>query len=215
VWDAAAANRVTHLLANSRLTSDRIAATYGRASEVLHPPVEVDPFLALPRDPQGYALYVGELVQYKRVDLTIETAKRLHVPLLIAGDGPERSALEKQAAGADIHFFGRVSDEFRNALLTGASFFLYGGIEDFGIVFVEAMAAGIPIVGPKAGGLLDIGEMGGVAFAESQEIDDLVAAAERCLAAPAAYSDRSAAARFSTSTFRSKFISIAEDLVAV
>ena len=212
-WDVAAANRVSTFLANSSLTAQRISDRYGRTSTVLHPPTDVEPYLALPRDPQGYALYVGELVEYKRVDLAIDAARRLNIPLLIVGDGPERAALERRAAGADVHFFGRASDQLKQALITGASVFLYGGVEDFGITFVEMLAAGVPVVGIEQGGLAEIGEHGGVSFAEDQSAEAFAEAAAACLDNPSKFVARDSARRFSTQEFVSKFRTIAEGLV--
>jgi glycosyltransferase involved in cell wall biosynthesis len=190
------------MLANSHTTAERIRNAYGREAEVLFPPVDVDHFSRLPRQPDGSVIYVGELVPYKRVDRVIRACMMLRVPLRVVGDGPERKGLEELAAGADVTFLGRVSDHERDDYLSRSSVFAYGGVEDFGIVFVEAMAAGVPIVGIRAGGLAEIATEGGAAFAEEASADGLAHAIECCLAHPQDYTSPESAQRFDTAKFR-------------
>ncbi len=203
-WDVAASHRVSDFVANSETTARRIFDSYRRSADVIYPPVDTERFLRLPREPRGYALYVGELVPYKRADLAIEACRLLKMPLVIIGDGPEMNALKRQAAGADVRFLGRAPDDVRDEVFSGASVLLYGGIEDFGIVFVEAMAAGVPIAGLRAGGLAEIGAAGGVSFSEQATAAGLAEAAARCVEAPALFTARDAARRFSIDEFRTQ-----------
>lgn len=153
-WDRAAAQRPTVLLANSHAVQARIHAHYGRKSRVLFPPVAVERFN--PHRPRGnYFLVLSRLVAYKRFDLAVAAANQLQVPLVVAGDGPERPRLER-LAGPTVTFVGRPSDQAAARLLEEARALVLPGEEDFGIVMAEALAAGTPVVAYGAGGALDI-----------------------------------------------------------
>ena len=152
-WDQLSAQRVDHLLANSRFTARRIQKFWGRQAQVLHPPVAVERFRwDAPRD--DIYLCLCRLVPYKRVDLVVEAFNRLGLPLVVVGDGPERRRLEA-LAGSTVTLLGRQSQEQVEALMSSCRAFVYAGLEDFGIAPVEAMAAGAPVIGLGRGGLLD------------------------------------------------------------
>ena len=152
-WDQLSAQRVDHLLANSRFTARRIRKVWGREAEVLHPPVAVDRFRwDGPRD--DVYLCLCRLVPYKRVDLVVEAFNRLRLPLLVVGDGPERQRLEA-LAGPTVTLLGRQSQQRVEHLLSRCRAYVYAGLEDFGIAPVEAMASGAPVIGLGRGGLLD------------------------------------------------------------
>jgi glycosyltransferase involved in cell wall biosynthesis len=152
-WDQLSAQRVDHLIANSRFTARRIRKFWGRESEVIHPPVDVVRFRwQSPRD--DTFLCVCRLVPYKRVDLVVEAFNRLGLPLLVVGDGPERTRLEA-LAGSNVTLLGRQSQHQVETLMSRCRAFVYAGLEDFGIAPVEAMAAGAPVIGLGRGGLLD------------------------------------------------------------
>jgi glycosyltransferase involved in cell wall biosynthesis len=152
-WDQLSAQRVDHLIANSRFTARRIRKFWGREAEVIHPPVDVARFRwQSPRD--DTFLCVCRLVPYKRVDLVVEAFNRLGLPLLVVGDGPERTRLEA-LAGSNVTLLGRQSQHQVETLMSRCRAFVYAGLEDFGIAPVEAMAAGAPVIGLGRGGLLD------------------------------------------------------------
>ena len=152
-WDQLSAQRVDHLIANSRFTARRIRRYWGRAAEVIHPPVAVERFRwEEPRD--DFYLCLCRLVPYKRVDLVVQAFNRLGLPLLVVGDGPERSRLQ-QLAGPTVTLLGRQSRQQVEGLLSSCRAFVFAGLEDFGIAPVEAMAAGAPVIGFGRGGLLD------------------------------------------------------------
>ena len=152
-WDQLSAQRVDHLIANSRFTARRIQQYWRREAEVIHPPVDVERFCwDAPRD--DIYLSVGRLVPYKRVDLVIEACNRLGLPLVVIGDGPERSSLEA-LAGPTVRLLGRQPQHEVEAWMARCRAFVYAGLEDFGIAPVEAMAAGAPVIGFGQGGLLD------------------------------------------------------------
>jgi glycosyltransferase involved in cell wall biosynthesis len=120
---------------------------------VVHPPVKVDRFRwDQPRN--DVYLCVCRLVPYKRVDLVIEAFNRLRLPLLVVGDGPERTFLE-ELAGPTVQLLGRQTQAQVEALMASCRAFVYAALEDFGIAPVEAMAAGAPVIGLGRGGLLD------------------------------------------------------------
>ncbi len=169
-------------VANSRHVAERIERCYGRPSVIVNPPVDVEHFLGLPRSPEDYYLVFGRVVPYKRVDLAVAACARLGRVLKVAGDGRALDGvLADTPAGADTQFLGKVSDAERDRLLSGARALLFPGEEDFGIVPVEAQAAGVPVIAYGVGGagetVLD-GRTGAL-FAE-QSAAGLAAAIERC-----------------------------------
>lgn len=170
-------------VANSQHVADRIERYYGRGAEVVHPPVDVESFLGLERAPGDFYLVFGRVVPYKRVDLAVEACARLGRRLKVAGDGRAMDsirALVQRVGGGEIELLGRVDEGQRDALLSGARALLFPGEEDFGIVPVEAQAAGLPIVAYGVGGARESVLDGhtGVLFAE-QSAAGLARALER------------------------------------
>jgi glycosyltransferase involved in cell wall biosynthesis len=140
-------------VANSRHVAARIARYYGRSSEVVHPPVNVEHYLALERSSGDFYLVFGRVVPYKRVDLAVAACGALARPLKVAGDGRALPGIRAEANGhEEIQFVGRVSDTERDGLFAQARALLFPGEEDFGIVPVEAQAAGVPVIAYGVGG---------------------------------------------------------------
>lgn len=152
-WDEATAARVHHFAAISRFAADRIARCYGRAAEVIYPPVDVQRF-RLSEEPGEFYLVVSALTPYKRVDLAVEAAKRLGFRLVVVGSGPEERRL-KALAGPAVEFLGWRSDQEVAELYGRCRALLFPGIEDFGIVPLEAMASGKPVIAFGWGGVLE------------------------------------------------------------
>jgi glycosyltransferase involved in cell wall biosynthesis len=179
--DLAGAAGPDAFVANSRHVAERIERYYGRSAEVVNPPVDVDHFRGLTRAAadEGYYLVFGRVVPYKRVDLAVAACAQLGRTLKVAGDG---RALASVRAQADEHseFLGKVSDAERDRLLAGARALLFPGEEDFGIVPVEAQAAGLPVIAYGVGGAVESVRDGatGVLFAQ-QSADSLADAIER------------------------------------
>lgn len=181
-YDFLAAQRVDQFVVNSKFTQDRVKKFYRRDSIIVYPPVEVGGFsdgrvitkntkstkntlknldgevnhrIAEGTESQRekYFICVGRLVSSKHVDLVIKAANKLRVKLKIVGDGLERKELEGLAGGT-VEFLGSVSDEELSRVYAGAKALVFASEEeDFGIVPVEAMGHGVPVVAYKSGGV--------------------------------------------------------------
>lgn len=143
------------LFANSQTTADRVERFYGRkVDKVIYPPVHTSRFLSIPRlgEEEGYLMW-GRMIPYKRFDLAIDAAKQLGFRLNLVGGGPLRAEMEERAGGAkNIVFHGRLSDEDLASLMSRSKAVLFPCYEDFGIIPVEAMAAGLPVIAYGQGG---------------------------------------------------------------
>lgn len=148
--DQAAAETVTAFIANSRCVAERIRRCYGRASTVIYPPVDTD-FPAPLAEPEDFYLVVGEHVSYKRNDLAIAACNRLKRRLIVIGSGP-LLAEARRLAGSTVQVLGWQNDAAVRDHLRRCRALLFCGEEDFGIVPVEAQAAGRPVIAYGAGG---------------------------------------------------------------
>ena len=177
-WDLATASRPDVVVGISNEVARRIKRTWGRDAEVIYPPVDVDAIPVSTRD-DGFMMVAARLLNYRRIDLAVAAANRLGRELIVVGDGPERRRLEAMA-GPSVRFLGRVDRTTLIDLFGRCHAYLVPGIEDFGIAPVEAMAAGKPVIGIKAGGVAETVIEGktGLLFA-NQTVDDLAAAIER------------------------------------
>ena len=193
LWDKISADRPDYFIANSHFVSERIKKYYHRDSEVIYPPVDTNkskvqssrtnPFGML-RDRQkskvkrDYFLMVGRLLSYKRFDMAIETFNRLGLPLKIIGEGPEMKRLKKRA-NSNIEFLGWLPDAELTDYYSRARAFIFPQEEDFGIVPLEAMAVGTPVIAFKAGGALETVEENKTGiFFDKESIESLIKAIE-------------------------------------
>lgn len=177
--DYEAAQKVDIFIANSAEVQKRIKKYYDRNSIVIHPAVDVSRFTPA-RIRGDYYMALGRQVPYKRIDLAVKAATKLKVPLKVYGTGSEHEQLVK-IAGPTVEFY---TDRFTDAsdlevtkALNSAKGFIFPTEEDFGIVQVEALAAGAPVIAYGRGGTLDIVQNGesGVLF-KDQTVDSVVSA---------------------------------------
>jgi glycosyltransferase involved in cell wall biosynthesis len=208
LWDVAGANRVDAFAAISATVKRRIEKYYRRQASIIYPPVSTAEFAldagTIAGDGDGdYFLTGGRLIPYKGFDLAIRACNRLKARLVVFGDGRDRARLES-LAGSTVEFVGKVDDETKRQLLRGCRAFIFPEEADFGIVPVEAMAAGRPVVAYGAGGALDTIVDGGTGvFFRQPAVGAVADALER---ARTAEWDRAAiarhASRFDVCTFK-------------
>lgn len=186
IWDVTTAARVDQFISNSHFVGQRIQSYYRRDAVVIAPPVAVDEFQPLPLDQIGnHYLLAGELVGYKRADLAVEAFTRMGIPLRVLGDGEQRKRLEA-IAGPNVTFLGNVPFTRLKEEFSCCRALIFPGEEDFGIVPVEVMAAGRPVIAYGRGGALDsvLPDVTGIFFYEqtSQSIEAAVRNFEEGLA---------------------------------
>src|SRR5262249_10548841 len=146
------ARGVDHFIANSRFVQQRIQNYYGRDSEVIHPPVNTRFFTPSPSTERGeFYLAAGALAPYKRLDLVVAAFNNLERILVVAGNGPQFTALKKISRG-NIAFRGWVTDEDLRRLYRSAKALVVAAREDFGITAIEARACGCPVIALGEGG---------------------------------------------------------------
>ena len=154
-WDYNAAQRVHHFIAISSEIQERIQTYYDRDSIVIYPPVDTTRFTpAKPNEIEDYFLIVSRLIPYKRIDLAVQAATELNIPLKIGGSGRDLEHLQAMA-GSSVEFLGYVPDDELPALMARCKAFLFPGLEDFGITPVQAQAAGRPVIAYRGGGAID------------------------------------------------------------
>ncbi|HIA13336.1 MAG TPA: glycosyltransferase family 4 protein [Nitrospirales bacterium] len=152
-WDVASSRRVNYWIANSSHVAERIKRLYDKDSHVVYPPVDIEQ-VTPSRDHDDFYLMVSALVPYKRVDLAIQTFTELKKPLVIIGSGPEDTSL-RGMAGPTIRFLGWQPDNVVQTHYQRCRALVLPGLEDFGIVPVEAMAAGKAVIAYQAGGVME------------------------------------------------------------
>lgn len=175
-WDVTSAARVDGFVSNSNFVAQRVQKYWRRSSDIVAPPVAVDEFAPVARGELGdFYLWAGELAPYKRPDLAIDAFKELDLPLVVIG-GPDDTARKLAArAGPKTKFLGKVPFAVLKEYMARCRALIFPGEEDFGIVPVEVMASGRPIIAYKSGGILDTvieNETG--LFFHSQEVEALV-----------------------------------------
>ena len=178
-WDVMSSNLVDHFVANSHYVASRIQRYYNRKADVIYPPCDIDRFISNPRNPQDFYLFFGQLVGYKRADLAIEACIQSGRKIVVIGDGKSKEAVKYKKSGL-VTLTGRVSDQEIAKHLSEAKALLFPGIEDFGIIPVEANAAGCPVLAYKDGGALNsVAEGKTGLFFEEQTIPSLIECLDR------------------------------------
>ena len=211
--DIAAAARADLYIAISEQVRKRIRRRYGRDAPVVYPPVDVGRFTPRPRGER--LLVVSRLLPYKRVDLVIDAATRAGLELDVVGTGPALADL-RHRAGPSVRFHGDLPDAQITALFEGCRAVCLPGVEDFGIVPVEANAAGKPVVAFAGGGALETIEEGvGGVFFRQQSPRALLGALDRCDeidSSPERIAQN--AQRFSRDTFRRRLGLVLAEAIA-
>lgn len=214
-WELRAASRVTHLVTNSEYGRRMIADLYHREAEVIHAPVDIDRFTPGPRGER--LLVIGEITRHKRTEVAIEAAVTASIPITVVGDGPDRAELENRYGDRGlVEFAGRIEDGELATMISAARAVVVPSTEEFGIVAVEAQAAGKPVLALGAGGATETvvdGETGILvdrpdpalfaAALRSGELDELDE--RRC---------RANAERFSAEVFKARFAASVERVTA-
>ncbi len=205
-WDVTSSARVDHFVGNSNFIKERIKKYYRREADVIHPPVDTEWYQPILGPGRDYFLTVSALVPYKGTELLVRAFNQTGDRLIVVGKGPDEKKLKKIAAN-NIEFKKDVSNEELRHLYQNAKAFVYGGIEDFGIVFVEALACGTPVLAPGRGGVLDIVEDGstGILYEQVNE-ENVIAGIEKIKKTRFDASIlRKNSLKFSKANFREKF----------
>ncbi|WP_145108800.1 glycosyltransferase [Cereibacter sediminicola] len=174
IWDVSSAARVDRFIANSNFVAERVQRYYHRRADVVNPPVDLETYrLPLAGTKRSHYLFVSQLVHYKRPDLVIEAFRGLDQRLLVVGEGEESENLARNLP-PNVTMLGRVPTENLAALYGSARALIFPGEEDFGIVPVEAMSCGTPVIAYGRGGILD-SVTDGVSglFFERQGVEDI------------------------------------------
>lgn len=178
VWDRVSAERVDLFISNSNFVAKRIKKYYKKESTVIHPPVNVARFHVSEKR-EDYFLIVGRMLAYKKNDIAIKAFNKLGLKLKIIGRGPELKRLKKMA-GPNIEFLGRIPDEELVGYYANCRAFIFPQEEDFGIVAIEAMASGRPIIAFNGGDIpehMEAGKMG--IFFDKQTPEDIIEAVKK------------------------------------
>jgi glycosyltransferase involved in cell wall biosynthesis len=178
MWDVTSAARVDHFLTNSTHVAKRVKKYWRRDSDVVFPPVDVAAFAPVPKaEHENFYLWAGELAPYKRPDLAIEAFRELGLPLVMIG-GPEKTRAQLAASAPDnVVLLGKTDFATLKYHMARCKALIFPGEEDFGMVPVEVMASGRPVIAYERGGALDTvidGETG--LLFRDQTVDGLVAA---------------------------------------
>jgi glycosyltransferase involved in cell wall biosynthesis len=211
VWDVTSSRLVDHFVCNSTYVAKRIKRYYGRDADVVFGPASIEKYLDIERRPEDFYLFFGQLVGYKRVDIAIEACAKANKKLVIIGDGKYKGKVPP-----NVTFLGRQPDDVVKDYLSRAKALLFPGIEDLGLIPIEANAAGCPVVAYRKGGTVDtIVENETGVFFDEQSVGALVDAIERLEASYDRLQDRAAyersVRRFSREEFRRKMSKVVEE----
>lgn len=177
-YDRLSSKRVDVWLAGSLNAKERINKVYKSDSRIIYPFVDTDRFKNIETFDGGYLLVISRLNDYKKIDLAIKACIRLSLPLKIIGTGPSLGKLRKIAEDSEyIDFLGSLSDELVVRVLAGAKALIFPGTEDFGIVPLEALSLGKPVIALREGGALETIDKRTGIFFENQTVESL----EACL----------------------------------
>lgn len=217
IWDKQSSKRVDQFISISKIVQERVKNCYGRESVIIYPPVEVDSF-AIASKVDDYYLMFGQLVSYKKPQLAVEAFNQSGKKLIVIGQGEQLARLKKMA-NSNIQFLGRLDDAEIKDFLAGCKALIFPGLEDFGIVPVEAMASGRPVIAYGKGGALDTVVDGktGVYFHE-QTVDSLNQAIEQFERNTSQFNSeeiRNWSRKFSKDQFKKQFKELVDRLMKI
>lgn len=178
-WDVKSAKNVNYFIANSKHIAKKIKRIYNRDSDVIYPPVDVNKF-SLVTKKEDFYLTASRLVPYKRIDLIVDAfAKMLDKKLVVIGSGPEKEKILAKAT-PNVDVIGYQDFESLRDYMQKAKAFVFAAEEDFGIIVVEAMACGTPVIAGNYGGTAEtvINGITGILF-EKQSVESMVDAVKR------------------------------------
>ena len=214
-WDVSTSHRVDHFIANSAYVARRIEKYYRRAAHVVNPPVNLARFkpVAVPGD---YYLCAGQITPYKKIEIAVEACSRMGRRLVVIGSGAGPAL--RRLAGPAVKFLGAVDDATMTHHFAHCKALLFPGVEDFGIVPLEVMASGRPVIAFAKGGALEtvIDGTTGMFFHE-QTTDAMVDAIERFESRSSSFhSDvmHAHAASFDTAVFKTRLVELIDSLMA-
>lgn len=215
IWDRVAADRVDYFIANSNYIAKRIKKYYQKDAIVVYPPVDIKAYEpGGKKEVKDYFLFVSRLVRYKKCDLVIDAFNDLGLPLKVIGQGPDKKYLEEKAK-KNIEFLGYLSNEEMKKYYQEAKAFVFAAEEDFGIVPVEAMACGRPVIAYSGGGVKEsvVDGVTGVLFHEQtpQCLIDTVKNFNADIYDQAKI--RAQAEKFSKEVFRKKYLEAIEKIL--
>ena len=216
LWDVSSSNLVDCFVANSNYVAKRIKRYYNRDSVIVFPPVEIEKFSSVQRNPKDFYLFFGQLTGYKRADLAIEACIASGRKLIVAGSGMNKKEIKKYEKKGIVTFTGRISDRELLELYASAKALLFPGIEDFGIIPVEANAAGCPVIAYGRGGALDSIKDGATGiFFHEQTTESLIRAMKDFESLEDQFRNRDAytshVQQFSRGAFKEKILRIVEE----
>jgi glycosyltransferase involved in cell wall biosynthesis len=216
LWDLGSANMVDRFITNSHYVAKRIKRYYNRDADVVYGPAAIEKFLPMERKAEDFYLFFGQLVGYKRADIAIEACARSGRKLVVAGSGADRKEIRRYGKSGRVSFLGRVTDEEKASLFSRARALLFPGIEDLGLVPIEANAAGCPVIAFRKGGVLDtVKENVTGLFFDEQSPASLIEAMEKFEASESGFKDRSVfnaqVERFSREAFKERVLRIIEE----
>ena len=191
LWDVSSANLVDRFITNSGYSARRIKRYYNRDAEVVYGPASVEKYLHVPRNPADYYLLAGQVTGYKRADIAIEACVSSGRKLVVAGSGMSKKEIRRWTKTGLVSFKGRVTDGELISLFSGARALIFPGIEDMGLIPIEANAAGCPVIAYGKGGVLDTIKDGVTGlFFDKQTPSSLIKALDQFEAGEEHYKDR-------------------------
>ncbi len=214
-WDVSTSHRVDHFIANSAYVARRIEKYYRRTSHVVNPPVNLARFAPVDA-PGDYYLCAGQITPYKKVEIAVEACTRMGRRLVVIGSGAGPAL--RQLAGPTVEFLGAVDDATMTHHFAHCKALLFPGVEDFGIVPLEVMASGRPVIAYAKGGALETVVEGstGLFFAEqtTEAMVDVIGRFETVASSFRSEVAHSHAATFDTAVFRARMAELIGSLVA-